>query len=291
MTPMPWLRLYHRIIDDEKVRLLAFEDRWHFVAVLCLKADGLMDEPDGGLKWRKIAVKMGVQTRELDEIKRRLSEVGLVDENMHPIAWDVLQYKSDSSTDRVRKHRGKAKASRDETLRNVSVTPPDTDTDTESTPKGPSQGHEVDVDLSGMSGEIRDYASQGINRSMALGVRCQHCKAPANAPCVGTDGKARRSHIERYQLVAHLRKAPKESDAIDWPARVKAFREDDIWPHSWGPKPGEPGCKALLPLDQEDPLRSIIERAGHSFIVGKTGKAWLPYNVIEKARAELPGAA
>ena len=82
-----------------------------------------------------------------------------------------------------------------------------------------------------------------------------------------------------------------EGEAVDWVARVKAFHDHDIWPHGWGPKPGEPGCKAQLPVDQDDPLRSIIERAGHSFIVGKSGKAWIFYNVIEKAKAEMVGAA
>lgn len=289
MTTMPWLRLYHRIIDDEKVRLLAFEDRWHFVAVLCLKADGLLDEADGALKWRKVAVKMGVQARELDEIKRRLIEVGLVDENMHPIAWDALQYKSDSSTERVRKHREKSKASKGETLRNVSATPPDTDT--ESTPIGP-KGRDDGIDLSGMSREIGSYTAMAINRQAALAVQCQQCGAAPGAPCTGVDGDDRaRPHIERYQLVAHLRKAAKETKAIDWPARVKFYFDTGSWPHGWGPAPGEPGCKAQLPVDQDDPLRSVIERAGHSFIVGKSGKAWVPYNVVEKAKAELAGAA
>lgn len=41
---LPWLRLYHRIIDDDKMRLLAFEDRWHFIALLCLKREGVLDE-------------------------------------------------------------------------------------------------------------------------------------------------------------------------------------------------------------------------------------------------------
>jgi len=137
MSSAPWFRLYHRMIDDEKMRLLAFEDRWHFIAILCLKADGLLDEEDSTLKQRKIAVKLGVQLRELDEIKRRLSEVGLVDDDMQPIAWDDLQYKSDTSTARVRKYREKTKPKQSETKcnvsRNVSVTAQDTDTDTDIT--------------------------------------------------------------------------------------------------------------------------------------------------------------
>ena len=141
MSSLPWFRLYHRIIDDDKLRLLAFEDRWHFVAFCCLKAEGLLDAPDDSLRDRRIAVKLGVQVRELEEIGRRLQEVGLIDQNLSPIAWDDLQYKSDNSTDRVKKYREKQQRNSVKRECNVSVTAQDTDTDTESdtdVPKGTS---------------------------------------------------------------------------------------------------------------------------------------------------------
>jgi hypothetical protein len=122
------------MIDDEKLRLLAFEDRWHFVALCCLKADGLLDEPASDLRERRIAVKLGVQLRELDEISRRLREVELIDSDMNPLAWDELQYKSDNSTERVKAYRERQKKQpRNETKRsgNVAVTAQDTDTDTD----------------------------------------------------------------------------------------------------------------------------------------------------------------
>lgn len=105
MSGLQWFRLYHRIVDDEKLRLLAFEDRWHFVALCCLKGDGLLDTPNDSLRSRKIAVKLGVQLRELDEIGRRLQEVDLVDANLSPVAWDELQFRSDSSQERVKRYR------------------------------------------------------------------------------------------------------------------------------------------------------------------------------------------
>ena len=128
---MQWFRLYSRIIDDEKLRLLAFEDRWHFVALCCLKSSGLLDEPDSDLRNRKISVKIGVQVRELEEIGRRLKEVGLVDEKLNPTAWNELQYQSDTSTDRVKKYREKQRCNGVKRPRNVSVTVQETDTDTE----------------------------------------------------------------------------------------------------------------------------------------------------------------
>jgi len=136
MKNNPWFRMYTEAVDDEKLRLLAFEDRWHYVAILCLKGQGLLDdESDPQLRMRKIAVKMGVQLRELDEISRRLSEVGLVDKDtLQPIQWDRRQFKSDSSAERVKQHRERQKNQEDERLKqgcNVTVTPPETETDTD----------------------------------------------------------------------------------------------------------------------------------------------------------------
>jgi hypothetical protein len=127
-----WFRFYAEAVDDEKLRLLAYEDRWHFVAILCCQAQGLLD-PGDTLMWRKVAVKLGLQTRELEEVARRLAEVGLIDpQTLHPLAWEKRQYKTDISTDRVRAYRERK---RSETLQKrsvtVSETPPDTDTETD----------------------------------------------------------------------------------------------------------------------------------------------------------------
>lgn len=126
---MPWLRLYARMIDDEKIRLLAFEDRWHFVALLCLKRQGILDQPESDLKRRKIAVKMGLQTREIEEVFRRLSEVELTDIYGNPKSWGDLQFESDTSAERTRKYRERLKKEGVKRRCDVTVTAQDTDTD------------------------------------------------------------------------------------------------------------------------------------------------------------------
>jgi hypothetical protein len=123
--------MYTEAVDDEKLRLLAFEDRWHFVALLCCKGKGILDEGNPAMLRRKVAVKLGLDLRELDEVARRLEEVGLVvAETLQPLAWDHRQFQSDTSTERVKAYRERMKRSR-----NVSVTAQDTDTDTD-TEKG-----------------------------------------------------------------------------------------------------------------------------------------------------------
>lgn len=133
---MQWFRMYADAVDDEKLRLLAFEDRWHFVALLCLKANGTLDSPAPFLE-RRIAVKLGVQLRELEEIKRRLQEVALIDENWQPLAWSKRQFPSDSSAERTRKWRERhrdADVTSHERHRDV------LDTDTEQNPPLPPEG-------------------------------------------------------------------------------------------------------------------------------------------------------
>jgi len=126
MSKMPWFRLHTDIIDDEKVRLLAFEDRWHFVALMCCKRAGLLDKGDAhDLLRRKLSVKLGLASREFEAAVMRIAEVGLIcHETFQPLAWDDRQFISDSSAERVRRHRDRVKQDC-----NVTVTAPETDTE------------------------------------------------------------------------------------------------------------------------------------------------------------------
>ena len=142
---LPWFRMYAEAVDDDKLRLLAYEDRWHFVAIMCCMGQGILDSPPDLMR-RKVAVKLGLDSRELDEVARRLSEVGLIDRNsLKPLAWDRRQFISDAdntAAERQRRRREKLKESNSKsTVTDVSrvtsrtchgrVTRPDTDTDTD----------------------------------------------------------------------------------------------------------------------------------------------------------------
>lgn len=131
---MQWFRLYTDIVDNHKVRMIAFEDRWHFVAIMACKSAGLLKGEEQFIE-RALSVKLGLQLRELEELKRRLMDVNLIDFNWHPIGWDDRQYVSDSSKERVQKYREKQRLSKKKVevkrYGNVTVTVQDTDTDTE----------------------------------------------------------------------------------------------------------------------------------------------------------------
>ena len=110
---LPWFRLYHEIVDDDKIRLLAFEDRWHYIAILCCKRKGILDDDQStDMLHRRLSVRLGLQVRELEELKRRLVEVGLVDSEWQPTAWTERQKLSDGdSTAAERKRRQRERAS------------------------------------------------------------------------------------------------------------------------------------------------------------------------------------
>ena len=132
---LPWFRVYTNIVDNHKMRLLAFEDRWHFIAIMACKQSGIFENADAEFVNRSLAVKLGLQLPALDELKKRLKDVNLVDKNWDVIKWEERQYKSDSSKERQRKYREKQKVSKSVTEpkrhQNAKVTTQDTDTDTD----------------------------------------------------------------------------------------------------------------------------------------------------------------
>ena len=151
MKALPWLRLYTEIIDDEKLGLLSFEDRWHFVAILCLKGKGVIDgEQDPEMLQRKVALKIGLSVAELEKMAKRLSRMGLIDsETFQPVAWSARQMQSDTSTDRVQAYRERMKQVKREG--NVSVTAQEVDADTDTEDSSQKAGalcpHQSIVDL------------------------------------------------------------------------------------------------------------------------------------------------
>jgi len=106
---MRWLRLWTDITGDPKIKMLAFEDRWHYVALLCMKRRGDVDGVTGDLLERSVGVSLGLGDRDRDELKRRLMEVKLIDDRWQPKAWKKRQFPSDSSATRTRRWRERSR--------------------------------------------------------------------------------------------------------------------------------------------------------------------------------------
>lgn len=116
-----WFRFYAEAMRNPKVMRLADNDFRLWVRLLAVASenDGRLP-PIGDLK-----LLLSARLDRLADGLQRLINAGLIDvagQGYEPHNWSKFQYKSDTSTPRVTLHRAK---------RNVTVTPPDTDTETE----------------------------------------------------------------------------------------------------------------------------------------------------------------
>ena len=122
---MRWFRLYDEVLNDPKVQRLAGDTFKFWINVLCIasKHGGVLPSiEDMAFELR---VSISVCTSEISVLK----QAGLIDgdKRLRPHGWDKRQYKSDTSTERVKRFRERSS--------NVAVTVdetgPDTDTETD----------------------------------------------------------------------------------------------------------------------------------------------------------------
>jgi hypothetical protein len=117
-----WFRMYDEILDDPKVQKLPPElfRAWVNALALCSRNDGrLPSVSDCAFAFRETEASVS-------SAFHTFTELGLfvtVDETFQPKNWKKRQYKSDTSTGRVRAYRKRS--------RNGDETAPDTETDTE----------------------------------------------------------------------------------------------------------------------------------------------------------------
>ena len=129
--PRRWFRFYAESVNDPKVQRLPAHLFKTWVNLLCLaSANG------GTLPNREdIAFHLRMSDHDANSQIDELIGLGLLDiatdKNLEPHNWKARQFISDSSKDRVRKHRAKKAEASPKPECNVTVTPPDTDTDTE----------------------------------------------------------------------------------------------------------------------------------------------------------------
>ena len=129
----PWFRLYSKIMTDPVVEFLSFEDQRHYIWILCMKNDGVLDKkyPNKDMREKVIARRLGLQGEAFQNFKERIFSTKLVNKNFQPAKWNDLQFKSDSSKERVKAYRERKKVEKEKQECNVTVTPQDTDKETE----------------------------------------------------------------------------------------------------------------------------------------------------------------
>ena len=123
----PWLRLYAEFAFDPKIQSMSETFQRRFIMLLCLKCNDDLKNIEND----EIAFALRISIDELSETKQLFMKKNFIDNDWNFRTWDKRQFKSDTSTNRVRKHREKQQVNDVKRYGNVSVTPPDTDTDTE----------------------------------------------------------------------------------------------------------------------------------------------------------------
>lgn len=130
-----WFRAYGEVLNDPKVQCLPLDafKAWHNALSLACN----LNSKDGKIgTLPEIAFAFRETKESVSSAFHPLIEGGLivtVDETFQIVSWKKRQYKSDTSTDRVKRFRDRS--------RNVTETAPDTDTDTDTLGKPSVAAH------------------------------------------------------------------------------------------------------------------------------------------------------
>lgn len=146
-----WGRLYYEWAHDLKVQTMTEADQRRHAMLLCMHIEGITDAADSDVAfYMRIGLEDWRQTKTVFIERGFLAEDG----SNHLTNWERRQYKSDSSAERMARHRQKKQAGdvsepsqkrftsvTNETSHDrhkaVTVTPPDTETDTETEEESP----------------------------------------------------------------------------------------------------------------------------------------------------------
>lgn len=137
-----WLRIYSEVLNDPKVQKLPAEIFKGWINILCLAAqhDGLLPCDDD------IAFALRIDNKAVIKLMKSLSGAGLIDEletGREPHNWNGRQYKSDVSTERVKRFR-KRSMKRDETA--TETAPEQSRTETEQSRAEQKRANETNGD-------------------------------------------------------------------------------------------------------------------------------------------------
>jgi len=246
---MRWLRLYDDTINDPKILKLPEAMRWHWIAMLCVasKNDGVLPALDD------IAIQLRMTTVKATEIIATLVKANLLDKTetgFAPHNWNGRQYKSDVSTERVKRFR--------ETKRNVSSTvsetPPEQKQNTEQSraearPAVSNLEKVLRTDLAEAFGPSRTpnlertsvWLSKGYSSTMIVdAVREVLARGTAVATLNYFDDILAEKHASRQETPSERAEA---SAKIDMDKVAEMFKKTGVWSRYAGPEPGMTGCK------------------------------------------------
>jgi hypothetical protein len=160
-----WFRLYDDVLNDPKVQRLSGDTFKFWINMLCIasKNGGVLPSVED------MAFALRVSNDVCSSLIDELKTCGLIDgsKRLVPHGWEKRQYKSDTSTDRVKRFRERSR----NVTETVSETAPDTDTETDTETDKNQKKIPKKRDRSAGSAEFENFWSvypRKINRAVAL---------------------------------------------------------------------------------------------------------------------------
>lgn len=129
----PWFRMYAEFATDPKVQMLTEAMQRRYLMLMCMRCSNSLVT----LQDDEVAFQLRIDVAQLAETKQLFIAKGFIDDQWNLLNWDKRQFASDSSAQRVAKHRAAKKAEEkqggngDVTLLKRNDNALDTDTDTE----------------------------------------------------------------------------------------------------------------------------------------------------------------
>ena len=135
-----WFRMYSEFATDAKVQMLSEAMQRRYLMLMCLRCSNALVT----LQDEEIAFQLRIGDEELAETKALFIKKGFIDSDWNLLNWEKRQFASDSSKERVAKHRALQKKKQEQagnddvTLQKQKANGLDTDTDTEQSNNAPS---------------------------------------------------------------------------------------------------------------------------------------------------------
>lgn len=269
---MDWFRFYNEVVDDPKAQRLEPSLFKSWVNVLCLASKNGGKLPSNA----DLAFSMRMSEESVAAVLSALEAVELLDRTENglvPHNWEVRQYKSDSSTGRVKQHRERKKQSSDSVTRNVTETLDEThqsraETEQSRAEQSAPPAKEIVSQTQRLERLLgldeTDYVKHVRNVETVVKLREDGCDFERHILKAAESVKSgsaraisyiRPKALELLEAERKVKSMPtpfENTDARGWSDRLEHFNKTSRWLAKWGPRPDEPGCRAPSHLTKRD---------------------------------------
>ncbi|MET0546913.1 MAG: hypothetical protein ABWZ40_11435 [Caulobacterales bacterium] len=252
-----WFRMYDDVINDPKVMKLPEATRWHWVAVLCAASKNGGKVPPAA----ELAFLLRMTDQRAASLVAELLRAGLLDKvdgGFVPHNWEGRQYKSDGSTERVKRFRERQRNVSGNVPPAVSETGPEAEAEAEQKQSRAGEAPraaQVDLVEEALRADLReilgsdvdlsrcaDWIAKGYDSGMVREVvRELRRRKPDVKSLAYFDGALAERHGKRAET-------PSERAGYaaftDFDKVISMFVRTGVWSRYAGPEPGMLGCRA-----------------------------------------------